>query len=152
MSGHQDRHKAIVAVYGIFRKGSKILLIRRANTGYMDGRYSLPAGHVEPGEGAIRCLLREMQEEVGVRINTDDVKFVHCNLLLDYIAKDHERIHLFLEATKWQGKPRNMEPHKCDDLRWFDIDNLPSNLATELINPMQLIKQGVVYIEHNFNT
>ena len=36
------------AVYLILRKADKILLMNRANTGWMDGHFSLPSGHMKP--------------------------------------------------------------------------------------------------------
>ena len=33
----------------------------------------------------------------------------------------------FLHASEWSGEVVNAEPHKCDDLSWFEIDNLPGN-------------------------
>ena len=36
------------AVYLILRKSDKILLMNRANTGWMDGHFSLPSGHMKP--------------------------------------------------------------------------------------------------------
>ena len=31
-------------------------------------------------------------------------------------------------VKKYRGEPKNMEPHKCDELKFFDLDNLPENL------------------------
>jgi hypothetical protein len=41
---------------------------------------------------------------------------------------DSERIDFFLEAHQWSGVISNQEPDKCDDLRWFSTDHLPTNL------------------------
>ena len=46
----KDRNKAVPAVYLILKEGDKILLGRRVNTGYHDGDYTVPSGHVEAGE------------------------------------------------------------------------------------------------------
>jgi 8-oxo-dGTP diphosphatase len=54
-----------------------VLLLIRANTGYMDGHASLPAGHVEPGEPADAAAVREAKEEIGVVVAPADVSFVH---------------------------------------------------------------------------
>lgn len=53
------------AVFGlIINKNDEILLLKRKNTGYYDGGYSLPAGHVEDGEFASIAIVKEMKEEL----------------------------------------------------------------------------------------
>lgn len=44
------RTKFPVTVHMLFLRGEQVLLIRRYQTGYMDGHYSLPAGHLDGGE------------------------------------------------------------------------------------------------------
>ena len=61
-------YKVIPAVYILLRRNNEILLLRRANTGYQDGKYSFPAGHMDGGELAKQASLREAQEEVNVDI------------------------------------------------------------------------------------
>lgn len=42
----KERFKVVPAVYLVLRRGEGVLLLRRANTGYQDGKYSLIAGHL----------------------------------------------------------------------------------------------------------
>jgi len=67
----------IVSVYGFFIKSNKILLLRRWNTGYEDGNYGLPAGHVEDEESITFAACREINEETGVIIRPKDITLVH---------------------------------------------------------------------------
>ena len=46
------RINPVLATHLLLTRGQTLLLIRRANTGWMDGHWSLPAGHVEAGESA----------------------------------------------------------------------------------------------------
>jgi 8-oxo-dGTP pyrophosphatase MutT (NUDIX family) len=43
-------------------------MLRRVNTGWMDGYYGFPAGHKETGESFLDCAIREVKEEVGLDI------------------------------------------------------------------------------------
>jgi 8-oxo-dGTP diphosphatase len=49
----------------IFRAG-EVLLIQRGKPGPIQGFWSLPGGHVEPGEPVRAAALREIREEAGV--------------------------------------------------------------------------------------
>ena len=60
------RNKAVPAVYILLEQGGKVLLGRRCNTGYQDGNYQVPAGHVEEGELPTEAIIRETKEEVNV--------------------------------------------------------------------------------------
>lgn len=146
------RYKVIPAVYIIFRKGDEILLIRRFQTGYHDGEYGLPSGHVDGGEPSEVAAAREALEEVGVTIKPEDLKFVH--LMHRQIAANDpdgaERMDLFFEALAWDGDLVNCEPHKCDELRWSTIADLPENTITEVAHVLREVERGSYYSSFNF--
>jgi len=77
MGTHKERFKVVPAVYVIFQREGKVLLLKRANTGYMDGLYSLPAGHVDGDEPAVLAAVREAQEEVAVTLTRDSLRLAH---------------------------------------------------------------------------
>lgn len=64
----KERYKIIPTVYLVLIRENKILLLRRYNTGFMDGYYSFPAGHVEANETLTQAMVREAKEEIGVDI------------------------------------------------------------------------------------
>ncbi|MDD2909841.1 MAG: NUDIX domain-containing protein [Candidatus Pacebacteria bacterium] len=120
---NKERFKTINAVYLILIEGGKILLSDRLNTGYFDGFYSLPAGHVEKGETLKEAMIREAKEELGINLlELDLVHVMYRNIL------DKERISFFFKCKKYQGVIKNMEAEKCDDLSWFDVNDLPENM------------------------
>ncbi|MBI2028871.1 NUDIX domain-containing protein [Candidatus Gottesmanbacteria bacterium] len=53
------------AVYLVMVKNDRLLIQRRYKTGWMDGRYSLIAGHLEGEETAFSAMVREAKEEAG---------------------------------------------------------------------------------------
>lgn len=112
----------------ILLRDDSVCLVRRANTGYMDGMYCFPAGHKEPGEAPLSGAIREAFEETGVRIDPADVRHVHtmhrmCHGRIE--DPDHERVAYFFVAEAWDGEPANVEPEKSDHVGWFSFDALP---------------------------
>jgi len=147
----KERHKIVPASYLVLMKDDKILLLRRFNTGYQDGKYSMVAGHVDKGETFTQCLVRETQEEAGIVIKPEDLRVVHVMQRDSGTEENNDRIDIFFTAEKWDGVPENKEPHKCDDLSWFDSDNIPENTIPYIRQAIDCIKNKVFYSEHGLN-
>ncbi len=122
----KDRYKQIVAVHLILQQDDKILFQLRKNTGYGDGLYSLPGGHVEANETAVSALQREMREELCIDFDAEDVAFAH---VLHRNGNDHERIDFFFTVQKWRGEVINGEPDKCGGLDWATRQTIPAKLV-----------------------
>ncbi len=126
----------------LFDKNS-ILLSRRFNTGYEDGKYSVPAGHVEDGETLIQCLLREVNEEIGVDLDPASITLVHVM----HRKQEDIRVDYFFTARIASGVVKNMEPAKCDDLSWFPLDRLPVNTIPYIRSAIGHAHSGKIYSE-----
>lgn len=107
----------------LIRKNGKILFVLRQNTGWGDGLYTMPGGHVEAGESFTQAAIREAQEEAGVSIQPEHLRPLHTLHRLG--GPDDVRVGVLFEATDWSGEPRNMEPERHSDLVWFDEHALP---------------------------
>ena len=123
-------------------KNGKILMLRRFNTGYEDGNYSFPAGHVEEGESFKETAVREAKEEIGIDVKLEDISLAHVMHRVPL-----GRISVFMKAEKWEGVIRNIEPEKCDDLSWFNLDVLPKNTIPYIKKTIEDYKQKNVYSE-----
>jgi 8-oxo-dGTP pyrophosphatase MutT (NUDIX family) len=137
----EERFTLRAAAYLILVTDGSILLSRRFNTGWRNGDYSLVAGHLDPGESIRTTMTREAKEEAGITIIQDDLKFVH--VMQQY--ENAEYFDFYFTASKWQGEPTNQEPEKCDDMRWFPLDNLPDNLVPNVKQAIE--KYGEYYSE-----
>jgi ADP-ribose pyrophosphatase YjhB (NUDIX family) len=151
----KKRHKNIPASYFTCIKDNKILLLRRLNTSYEDGNYSLVAGHVEAGETFTDCVIREAREEVGIILVAKDLHvfhIMHRNSILADKTRNEERVDVFFIADKWKGDIRNNEPDKCNDLSWFDINNLPSNTIPYIRQVINLgLLKKIFYSEYGWS-
>ncbi|GAU81480.1 NUDIX domain-containing protein [Bosea sp. BIWAKO-01] len=138
-----ERFKLVVAVYVIFRRGSELLLLRRANTGYEDGNYGLVSGHHDGSEPLRAAAAREAREEAGVEIDPASLTFA----TVLHRSQDEERLDFFFEARSWQGELLNAEPEKCAELAWFPIDDLPENTIAYVRTAIVHWQSGTRYCE-----
>jgi 8-oxo-dGTP diphosphatase len=132
-----------VTVHMFFFRGEKILLIRRFQTGYMDGYYSIPAGHLDGNEPVRLAAVREAYEEIGVRIDPAQIQFAG----VFHRSEGDERVDFFVHVLSWGGEPVNTEPDKCDELRWADMNELPGNTIPYIRQAIMNFKAGVAFEE-----
>ena len=133
-----------VTVHLFFFRENQILLIRRFNTGFRDGEYSVPAGHLDGGETVMEAAAREAEEEVGVKIEAGDMTFS----TVMHRIEDEERVDFFLQVHAWRGEPYNAEPDKCDDVRWVEINNLPANTVPYVRQALSNHLNGISFAEY----
>jgi len=143
MKTHQ---RAVPAVFALFERHGALLFTLRQNTGYQDGNYGVPAGHVEAGESLTDALVREVAEETGLRIDAKDSELVH---LMYRPKKDEtgERIDIFFRVLRWDGEPVNAEPQKCVRLAWLPLDALPENVMRFQRHAIECWQRGSVFSE-----
>ncbi len=141
----KERHKIIPSSYLVLIKDGKVLLGRRCNTGYEDGKYGLPAGHGEKNESFTQTVIREVKEEIGIDLKPEDLKVIH--VMHRYGGENNERVDAFFTAEKYGGEITNMEPEKCDELSWHDLNNLPENIIPYIKIAIENIKNKVFYSE-----
>ncbi|MFF3432162.1 DUF6624 domain-containing protein [Streptomyces sp. NPDC002602] len=126
-----------------FREGDSILLGVRKGTGWCDGKYQVPSGHVED-EPAIDAVIREAEEETGVILTRDQVRFVH---MMHRRSDGSSRVDFFFEAIRWGGTITNTEPDKCGGWEWHPMDKIPTDTIPYLAHAIGLIREGVAYSE-----
>jgi 8-oxo-dGTP pyrophosphatase MutT (NUDIX family) len=150
------RAKFPVTVHLLFFRENQVLLLRRFNTGFEDGNYSVPAGHLDGGETVRMAAAREAQEEIGIHIDVENVAFASVmhrrsdDTLLPLSgtsAGTSERVDFFLHIKDWDGEPFNAEPEKCDELCWYDLDGLPENTIPYVKRAIQNYIQAVPFEE-----
>ncbi len=142
------RHQIIPASYLVLIKDNKVLLLRRFNTGYADGNYSLVAGHVEQGETCLQTIIREAKEEAGITITPNQESLKH---VMHRKSNGEERVDFYFVVDQWEGNITNNEPSKCDDLSWFDLNNLPQTILPYITHALECIQHKVYYSEWGWN-
>lgn len=137
-----ERFKAAVAVYGLLRRGDRLLLLRRANSGFHDGELALPAGHVDEGESALAAIVRELGEEVVVDVRPQDCRLALTGHAGPERPGDDAYVDLYFTVDRWVGEPRIGEPEKAVELVWVSVGDLPSDVVSFMAEAIETIVGG----------
>lgn len=137
-----ERFKLVVAVHLILIENGKILLLRRYNTGYEDGNYSVVAGHIDGNENVIQAMQREALEEAGIQIEENDLQIAH---VMHRKTPERESIDYFLTCQNYAGQIQIMEKNKCDELKFYDLEHLPENVIPYVRKAIEYYQTGVSF-------
>ena len=136
-------------VYLILIQKKNILLLRRFNTGWEDGNYSLISGHLDGKESVIQAMIREAKEEAGINIKKKYLQVVHT---MHRKSKENlEYIDFFLTSERWEGDPKITEPDKCDEMKWFRLDRLPKNVLPHVKQAIEGFQRDIVFSEFGWD-
>lgn len=145
MSQHFRTLSAVLPVVLREQDGrEEVLLLLRANTNYMDGKWDFAgSGHVEEGETASQAVCRELWEETGLAAKPEDAEFLHVS----HRIKELTYYDFYFEIRKWEGDPTIREPDKCSGMAWFPTDALPEDMIPNRRRVFLLARTGVPYSE-----
>ncbi len=146
-----EHFKSLSAVFPIILQetdgSTQILLHRRKNTGYQDGKWDIAAsGHVDECETAKMAVVRECKEELGIDVEIINLSFVH---LSHRVSNNGGRTYydIYFVVNKYNGIPKIIEPDKCSELRWFKINNLPNEIIDIRKLAIENYKNSIQYSE-----
>jgi len=105
-----------------------------AEPGLANGWWACPGGGVDPGETVTQCLVRELDEELGLRIDDPGSAVWRKQHLFTMTNWDGQHDTFFLiEVDAFQPRPRysaaELRAEGLDDLRWWTQDELSSAQA-----------------------
>jgi len=133
-------YTSFVDVHIILIRDDHILLAQRANTGYADGDWNLPSGKLEADEDLVTAVIRETREEIAIDLKPGELDMVTTVHYRN--PQGHARVGFFFHAHRWQGQPRNAEPHKCSQIAWYPLDQLPNNTVPYTRAGIEQFRQG----------
>lgn len=133
----------------VVKRDGKILFLKRGNTGWADGMYGLPSGHVEQDENFRSAGVRELEEETGLKVTADQLH--HLLTFHQWDERGDIRVGVYFEVSDWTGEPVNAEPDKHSDLAWFDENAFPDSIIPTTRAKLDLIKIGERYVEFGWD-
>lgn len=108
-------HK-LIGVAVIWNEQGQILIDKRPQSGLLGGLWEFPGGKLEPNETLAECVVREIQEELGICIEV-----LEHFMTLDH-AYTHFKVTLSVHHCRHvSGKP---QPIECDEVKWVTLDEL----------------------------
>jgi 8-oxo-dGTP diphosphatase len=132
----KPRPKVGIGVYIVNNKNQVLMLFEhRADSG---GTWAPPGGHLEFDEAFIDCVKREVREETGLKINDAELWAVNNNISQPQGQFSHY-VNLDFLVKSYKGEPKIMEPHKCEKVGWFNLNDLPQPM---LLAPKNFFKNN----------
>lgn len=116
-----DFHKA----GAILIRDRKILLTHEQGKKF----YVSPGGVIEDGETPQQAVVRELMEEIGVKVFPKDLEMFGTFYAPTAGAEDKWLQMDVFKVVKWRGEPKPMSGNEViDDLLWINSQNIPENI------------------------
>ena len=137
--------KLPVAVLSVIKKDWKILLLKRKNTPWMNWFWGLPWWRLDKWETMTVWAIREAKEEVWIDILESNISF---KSIVQHKDDRWERIYFIIKVESFSWEICNMEEDKCEEIKWFDLDNLPKNITPQVEICLDVINKKLCYSEY----
>ncbi len=124
------RPLVLVAAAALIDEVARVLVATRPARKSMAGLWEFPGGKVEPGETPEACLVRELDEELGI------VTKPPCLAPLTFASHAYPTFHLLMPlfvCRVWEGEP---EPKEGQEIRWLRPKQLFSLPMPEADRPL----------------
>lgn len=125
-------------------KGEVLLGKRLARAGF--GSWGFVGGHLKTGEKIMDGAKREINEELGKDVQIEPINEI---LAVRENSLEPNFIHhvtIVIKGKYMGGDIRINEPERCEEWRWFSLDNLPSELFSGIQESLENFKQQKVIV------
>ena len=123
----------MVAAVALVDADGRVLLAQRPEGKEMAGLWEFPGGKVEPGETPESCLIRELEEELGIGT------WESCLAPLTFASHSYQDFHLLMPlfvCRKWQGIVRPREKQRVAWARSRELGSYPMPAADRPLIPV----------------
>ena len=125
-----DGSKKEVASIAVI-SGDRLLMGKRND----NGRFTLPGGHLNPGEKPLAGAARELLEETGIKVDPKDLDHLGSEEVTTFTGKQMV-IHSYACYGHFDTNTELDPDNECQNWVYVDISNgLPHNIARNLHSP-----------------
>jgi len=112
-------HSGIAAI--IRDKDNRILMQKHKKHGF----WTIPVGKVDPGDGLLKTLSKELSEETGIKV-LGKKHIAQKTITYTPVGKPVKVTSHLYDITDYAGKPKNLEPHKHSQQKFMSLDKIKS--------------------------
>jgi len=143
----RERYNLSIAVFVLLLRADEVCMLRRVNTGWMDGCHSLPAGGLEYGETLSYAAARELAEETGAQASPSEMTLAHT---MHVWTENRSWVGHYFVCRKWDGVAFLAEPEKHAELSWEAIAKLPEDTIPYVRQAIEAISKNQTYSEYGW--
>ncbi len=132
MSESSGRKILLVAACALIDADGRILLAQRPEGKSLAGLWEFPGGKVEPGETPEETLVRELEEELGIKTR------IPCLAPLTFASHTYETFHLLMPlyvCRRYEGIATGREGQALKWVRPANLRDYPMPPADEPLIP-----------------
>jgi 8-oxo-dGTP diphosphatase len=118
----------IVAACALVDADRRVLVTERPAGKPMAGLWEFPGGKLEQGETPENCVIRELAEELGIKV------IARCLAPLTFASHDYDQFHILMPlfvCRRWSGTPVAQEGQKLQWVRANALRSIPMPPADE---------------------
>jgi 8-oxo-dGTP diphosphatase len=123
----------LVAACALIDSDGRILLAQRPEGKSLAGLWEFPGGKLEPGETPEETLVRELEEELGIKTK------VACLAPLTFASHSYDTFHLLMPlyvCRRYEGVPQGREGQALKWVKPMALRDYPMPPADEPLIPM----------------
>ncbi len=111
-----------VSIFIMNSKKQVLLQLRDKNKRFYPNKWALCAGHVEAGETLKIAMKRELEEEVGVKVNEDEIIYFQKHLYND--NENSNVTHFYYTEINKEAKDFIIQKEELSEVKWFNINEI----------------------------
>lgn len=120
-------------------EGTKIVTVGLVSGGYLlsgkrrdNGLWTSPGGHVDDGEDILSAAIREVKEEAGIDINSDQIELIYAEKVVSHRTGKPFVVFGFLAHVDRETATAKNDPDKeISEWRWVPLDKSQPELKHE---------------------